>query len=340
MKVLIIGGTRFIGPFVARRLCEMGHEVAVFHRGEQESTVLPEVEHIHSGVGPSDPHDRRRLAEHREQFRRFGPEVVVDMIAFTREDAKALVRTFQGIAPRTVVPSSEDVYRAYGRLHRTEPGPPDQTPLTEDSPLREQLSIHREEYEKRWVEQVVMGEPELAGTVLRLPAVYGPGDHRLYEWTKRMLDGRPAILLEERYAAWRWTYGYVEDVAEAIVLAATQERAAGRIYNVGEAIRPTTLERARAVGRAAGWAGEVLAVPADRLPPHLVRDLDWSQDWVVDSSRIREELGYREVVAYEEGLRRMVDWHRKHPPKEVDPKQFDYGAEDAVLAGLRDAGTE
>ena len=40
MKVLVIGGTNFIGPHVVRQLIERGHEVAVFHRGETKAKLL------------------------------------------------------------------------------------------------------------------------------------------------------------------------------------------------------------------------------------------------------------------------------------------------------------
>ena len=56
----------------------------------------------------------------------------------------------------------------------------------------------------------------------------------------------------------------------------------------------------RATGRAAGWGGEVFVVPRERLPVHLV----------VDSTRIREELGYGEQVSRAEALRRTVAWER------------------------------
>ena len=81
-----------------------------------------------------------------------------------------------------------------------------------------------------------MSEPELPGTILRFPMVYGPCDrqHRTFEYLKRMDDGRPVILLDEGQAEWRWTKGYVENLALAVVLAVTDERAAGRIYHVGE----------------------------------------------------------------------------------------------------------
>jgi nucleoside-diphosphate-sugar epimerase len=181
-----------------------------------------------------------------------------------------------------------------------------------------------------------MGTPDLPGTVLRLPAVYGPGDyqHRLFEYVRRMDDGRPAILLGEGMASWRWTHGYVEDVASAIVLAVTDERAAGRVYNVGEADPLSWAEWVREIGRAAGWDGEVVAVPGDRLPEHLDWGLDTEQHWVADTTRIRQELGYREEIPREEALRRTVEWERAHPPRNADPVSFDYAAEDAALAGM------
>ncbi|MCH8949376.1 MAG: NAD-dependent epimerase/dehydratase family protein, partial [Chloroflexi bacterium] len=75
MRVLVIGGTRFIGPRVVHRLCDMGHDVAVFHRGVTEADLPPRVQHLHG--------DRRELAAHAAAFRTFAPDVVLDMTAFT-----------------------------------------------------------------------------------------------------------------------------------------------------------------------------------------------------------------------------------------------------------------
>jgi len=52
----------------------------------------------------------------------------------------------------------------------------------------------------------------------------------------------------------------------------------------------------------------------------------------VDSSRIRRELGYEERVSLDEALKRTIAWERANPPKEIDPKEFDYAGEDAFLA--------
>ena len=91
-----------------------------------------------------------------------------------------------------------------------------------------------DEYDKIPVERAILGDPDLPGTVLRLPMIYGPGDHlrRFHPVLKRIDDGRRRKLLEEGMAAWRSPRGYVDNVAAALALAAVSGQAAGRVYNV------------------------------------------------------------------------------------------------------------
>jgi nucleoside-diphosphate-sugar epimerase len=247
------------------------------------------------------------------------------------------VEVFRGVAERAVVLSSGDVYRAYGVFHGTEAGPVEPVPLTEDSPLREVLYPYRGlaqspddlayRYDKIPVERAALSDPALPGTVLRLPMVHGPGDphHRLHAYLKRMDDGRP-VLLDEGMAGWRCTRGYVEDVAAAIALAATDPRAGG-VYNVGEEVAHTEADWVRAIGVAAGWKGEVVVMPRGRMPVPGNMDLDL----VTDTTRIRQELGYREEVPRAEALRRTVEWERGNPP---EPSAFDYTEEDRLRREL------
>jgi nucleoside-diphosphate-sugar epimerase len=192
------------------------------------------------------------------------------------------------------------------------------------------------EYDKIPVEQVVMGDPEIRGTILRLPMVYGPGDplHRLHPILKRMDDGRPAILMQEEAAQWRGLRGYVENVAAAIALAATSPQAAGRIYNVAETEFYSDLEWAQHVGGVAGWKGKVIALPKAQTPPHLQIAHNAAQHWTASSVRIRQELGYHEPISLYTALERTIAWERANPPAAVDPKQFDYAAEDAALSAV------
>lgn len=340
MKILVVGGTSgFIGTHVVRQLAAGGHEVTVFHRGQANAELPPSIRHI---LG-----DRRQLSNFANEFKQLAPQVVPDMYLRFEQDALTLMQTFRGMAERIVAVSSQDVYRTYGILWRREYTEPNVPPIGEDAPLRSVLYPYRPlakneddpkyNYDKILVERVVMSDPDLPGTVLRLPAVYGVGDkqHRLFEYLKRMDDGRPFILLEEDEARWRWTHGYVENVADAVALAVADARLANRIYNVGEEDAPMRAEWVESIGRAAGWRGEVLAIPKGELPEHLKSPTGYEHDVIVDTTRIREELGYEEKVTREEALLKTVAWERANPPAEIDPKQFDYFAEDAVIEKLK-----
>jgi nucleoside-diphosphate-sugar epimerase len=275
------------------------------------------------------------VAARAEELRELAPDVVVDMLAFRREDA-ARVKLFRGTATRAVVISSADVYRAFGRIWRTEPGPPDPVPLTEDSPLREQLSPDGLAYDKTGVEQELANSSDVPITILRYPAVHGPNDrlHRVFKYVKRMDDRRPAILLDEAIAAWLWVRGYAENVGHATALAVADERAAGRTYNVADPVAYTEAEWVRAIAAVHGWEGDVIAAAGSLLPEVLRIENDTAQDYAVDSGRIRRELGYTEQVPEEEALRRTIEWERANPPAGPNPNDFDYEAEDRVLAAL------
>lgn len=338
MRILLLGGTRFIGPAVVRRLAAEGHEVIVFHRGQTHADLPKGIQRI---LG-----NRQYLEDFADSMRKLAPEAVIDMLPVTELDARRVAGVFHGHAGRLISISSADVYRAYGRLLRIEPGPPDPVPLTEDSPLREKLYPYRgrmpnlNDYEKILVERVVMGTPDLPGTVLRLPMVYGPrdGQHRLFEHLKRMDDERPAILLDEGNAVWRCSRGYVENVAAAIAHAATDSRAAGRIYNVADATPTATADWVRKIAQLAGWKGEILIVPSSSLPGHLDQGIDPANHLELDPSRIGAELGHIDPVTVDDAIRAAVEWERANPPATVDPARFDYAAEDRAIAAARKAG--
>jgi len=333
MKLLAIGATGFIGRHVVRQLLDAGHDVAVLHRGNTPFTGVTEI-----------LSDRCAIRDLRPRFRDWSPDVAIDMILSSRDQAYATRDALTGIARRIVAISSCDVYRAMAILHRLDPGPPEPVPLTEDAALRTQgqtysaeaLAHARDvfpwldaEYDKVQVERAIASDPRLPATILRLPMVYGPGDpfYRLHPVVKRVQDGRPAILLEETFARWIPCRGYVENVAQAIVLAATHDAAAGRTYNVADPQHYTE----------ADWTARIAPVrilPADRLPAHLRKPLNFEQHLLTGTGRIRAELGYAESVPSNEALRRTVEWERAHPPARINPAEFDYAAEDRALADI------
>lgn len=305
-----------------RELVERGHDVTVFHRGESEPELPFDVRHVTGDVA--------RFDQHLDELCALEPHVVVDMLAFVPEEGRRVL-AFKGVARRGVVVSSADVYRAFGRVHGTEPGWPEPVPLTEDSPLR--AVVIDESYDKVGVERAATSDRDFPVTILRYPAVHGPGDsqHRLYGYVRRMDDDRPAIVLEETHASWRWVRGYAEDVGHALALAVESEQAARHIYNVAAAVAHSEAEWVRSIADVVGWQGRIVTARKEVLPESLRLDADFTQHYDVDSSRIRKEIGYVEVVGERTALERTIAWERANPPADFEP---DYEAEDAVLTAL------
>ena len=317
MRLILIGASGFIGSHVTRLLVKGGHDVIVFHRGK--APPAPGAREI---VG-----DRRELTAHRAEFRALAPDVVVDFILSSGVQARGVMDLLRGFTKRVVAVSSCDVYRACGVLHGTEDGPLQPLPLTESSDLRsnpetygrEALRRAREaypwvddDYDKISVELEIRRYPDLPGTVLRLPMVYGPGDplRRFKSLLTRMAADPNVLILEEKLAAWRSPRGYVENVAAAIALAATSEIASGQVYNVAEPDSCSVLDWATQIAEAIGWPGRLETLPFDRAPADARMAGNFDQHWVVDSSRIRHELGYRESVTRPDALQRTIAWER------------------------------
>jgi len=316
-RVLVLGGTGFVGPYIVRQLLDRGHDVTLFHRGRDDPALTVGARHVHA--------DFARLPEHVAGLMRLEPEVVVDVSPGLGKGGHGVLH-FAGIANRGVVLTSLDVYRAMFVLWGVEPSArPQPMPVSEESELRDGRSPDLTadlEFDNLDVERAVAACPELPVTVLRCPIIYGPGDpqRRLQTYVRRMADGRPAIVLDARLARLRLSRGYVENVAQAAVAAVSNDRAAGRTYNVAEPDALSEAEWVRAIAAELAWNGKVVIAPSDAaLPP---------QDLIADTSRIREELGYAEGISRREGLRRAIEWERSEQRSEAAP---DYTTEDAAL---------
>jgi nucleoside-diphosphate-sugar epimerase len=188
-------------------------------------------------------------------------------------------------------------------------------------------------YDKIPVERAFLGDPDLPGTVLRLPMVHGPGDpyHRLSPYLKRMDDGRLFIVLDEAMARWKCPRGYIEDVASSIARAVVDDRAAGRVYNIAEPVAFSEAEWVSRIAEIVGWTGQVVTAPLGRIP--LPFGCEHGLD--TDPSRFAYELGEIERVDSREALEQTIAWERANPPAAAQGfGLLDYDSEDALLAEM------
>ena len=322
MRVVVLGGTRFIGRAIVEELGAAGHEMLVVHRGNLEPDDMPPVQHLHT--------DRMELGAHRGELAAFGPDAAVDCRALTRADSEIVLDTLPA-GLRLVVISSIDVYRAFGALNQDLETDP--VPLDEDSAVRPTRYPYRglmpgmEHYDKLDVEDLYLAR---GATSVRLPMVYGEHDYQLREdfILRRLRAGRARIPFGA--GTWLACRAYVRDVARGVHLVLESPDAAGHVFNLCEDRTYSMRMWSRMILDAAGSTAELVRVSDDLLPEDLKPTGNMSQHIVASAQKARSTLGWT-TSDPAESLGTSVRWHLANPPPNPDP---DFSADDRALASV------
>ncbi|MEX1317138.1 MAG: NAD-dependent epimerase/dehydratase family protein [Synechococcaceae cyanobacterium] len=225
MKILVMGGTRFVGKPLVELLHAAGHQLTLFTRGR--NPLPAQVEHL---VGDrSTPEGLEPL-----QGRRF--DVIVDSSGRTLADTRAVIERTEAPQHRFVYVSSAGVY-ADSELW----------PLDEDSPT-DPASRHAGKAETEdWLRR-----QGIAFTSFRPTYIVGPGNYNPVEswFFDRIVHGRPVPLPGDGSTITQ--LGHVRDLATAMARCIEVEAAANRIYNCtgrqGVTFRGLVAAAARAAG--------------------------------------------------------------------------------------------
>ncbi len=154
----------------------------------------------------------------------------------------------------------------------------------------------------------------IRATSLRLTNTYGPRmrvkDARqtfLGIWLNQVLSDEPIVVYGDGQQL--RDFNYVDDVIDAMLLAAVDERANGQVYNLGSAELPVSLNDLAQMLIAINAAGEYRRIP---FPPDR-KSIDIG-DYYADFSKIQRELGWTPQVPLAEGLRRSLDYFHRCLP--------------------------
>ncbi len=321
MRVVVLGGTRFIGRAVVEDLAAAGHELLLVHRGMLEPEGMPEALHLHT--------ERADILSHRGELAEYRPDAAIDCRALTRADAETAIAALPADI-RLVVISSVDVYRAFGALNDDRETDP--VPLDEDSPVRPNRYPYRgqmegmDDYDKLDVEEAYLAR---GGTSLRLPMVYGERDYQRREEfiLRRVRAGRMRIPV----GAGRWLAcrGYVRDLARGARLALESSTTAGEVLNLCEDRTFSMGMWSRMILDAAGSDAELVRVPDDLLPDDMKPTGTMTQHIAASARKARAMLGWTTTDPLET-LRATVAWHLANPPAVEDA---DFSADDRALSG-------
>jgi nucleoside-diphosphate-sugar epimerase len=322
MKVLVIGGTRFIGRTLVTTLVRTGHKVTLFHRGRSPSPFGKNVTELFG-----DRHDP-------ESVRRALAGTSFDGVVDVAYDAQhqtgsrevALIAGALGDRrPRYVYVSSVSVYRD-AKMGTREESPRGGPPGT--------YAGAKFEAEERLLEEHRAGRIDL--TMVRPCLVYGPWNplqREAWLWD-RILAGRPVILPDDGSTMFHWVS--VGDVAWALSHGLTDPAASGEAFNVGEA-EPISHEAfVDRLAEVAGREVQKVRVPRARLKElggqasgtrlYFGQSLDFGESFGEDVSKARNMLGFRPTEA-RVGWREAFEWYLR----EGRTKEPDFSFESTVL---------
>src|SRR5664280_3663417 len=251
MKVLVIGGTLFIGKLLVEELLKAGHHVAVLHR-KPKHDFARRVENLMA--------DRNDAEAMREVLsgRRF--DVVFDNVydferGTTAAQVEATVRACGDRISRYIFMSSVAAYGDGLNHKESDPLAPDYHP---DPYVRHKATTERMLFRMH-------AKTRLPVVTFRPPFVYGPGNpfYREQFFWDRLRAGRPIIIPGDGYRLMQFVY--VRDLVDALVAALTEPRAEGEAFNIGDSKPLTQVELVERLAAAANSDPTLVRIPRDAI---------------------------------------------------------------------------
>jgi nucleoside-diphosphate-sugar epimerase len=329
MKVLVIGGTLFIGRLLVEELVKGGHDVAILHR-KPKHDYGRRVENI-----MADRNDAESLRE-ALSGRRF--EVVFDNAydwerGTTAAQVEATVKLAGNRIIRYIFMSSVAAYGDGLNHKESDPLAPDYHP---DPYVRHKATTERLLFRMH-------SQHGLPVVTFRPPFVYGPHNpfyREAFLWD-RLRAGRPVIIPGDGHRLMQ--FAYVHDVVHAMIRAMDEPRAVGEAFNIGDTKPLTQVEVVEKLAKVANTEATIARVPRDVIAQAggSVMEEPYYFGEYFDLAPITMNIGKvtrmlkMKLTPFEVGFKETYKWYVRNHAK-PRPSAFDF--DDKVLA-LAKAGS-
>ncbi len=315
-NILITGGLGFIGSNLACRLVALGAQVTLV------DSLIPEYGGSLFNVEPVKDRVQVNIADVRDEFSMDylvqGRDYVFNLAGQTShldsmqnpyKDLDINCRAQLSIleACRKQNPGVKIVYASTRQIY----GKPDYLPVDERHLLHPTDVNGINKMAGEWYHILYNNVYGIRAVSLRLTNTYGPRmrvkDARqtfLGIWIKKLLSGEPIEVFGDGRQI--RDFNYVDDVIEALLLAAMCDEANGQIYNLGSDETINLRDLAALLVEIDG-RGEYCLVP---FPPNR-KTIDIG-DYYADYRLVQGKLGWRPKVNLREGLKRTLDFYQQY----------------------------
>jgi nucleoside-diphosphate-sugar epimerase len=320
LKVLVTGGSGFVGSHVAERLQAGGHELRLLLRASSKLDYLQDVEFERVD---GDIRDASSLPAALE-----GVEAVVHCAGITSARTYAEYEAINARGTADLVHAARDagVQRFLFASSLAAQGP---SPDGHPQPPEPSLPVSSYGRTKLAAEYAVRAERQrLNVSILRLPVVYGPRDRGLLPFYVMAKFGvLPLYGNGDHQISWIHAW----DAADAMALALEKSEKSGSVYTVNDGAPHTWRELAAALGDAFGSNLRLLEVPhalynaaaigADLIAGITKKPLPLTAEkvvemkqryWIGDNATIREQLGWEPRIDYRDGIAVTLAWYREN----------------------------
>jgi nucleoside-diphosphate-sugar epimerase len=311
MRILIMGGTRFIGVYLTKALVEQGHEVVLFNRGKKVAPVEG-IQQIHG--------DRQNIEQLKEKLGDEQFDVIYDNNGRELSDTKPLVELFRDRIKQFVYVSSAGVYLKS-----------DQMPHVEGDAVDPQ-SRHKGKFET----EAYLAESGIPWTGIRPVYIYGPQNYNPLEawFFDRIVRDR--VIPIPGNGLHLTQFGHVHDLASAMVAVLDNPQAIGQIYNISGDRYVTFDGLAKAAAIAAGKSAEDL-----KIVHYNPKDFDFGkkkafplrpQHFFTDIHKAKTELNWQPEYDLVSGLK--DSFNRDYLLSNQQETDVDFSTDEQILSAL------
>lgn len=322
MRVLVTGGSGFLGSWVAQRLSERGEDVRALVRKSSDASFLRSLPRVELAYGSVEDADAVKKAVS-------GVDAIVHCAGLVkaRSEREFFTTNVQGTKNLLDAARGSNLKRFVHVSSLEAVGPSaDGGPVPED----QEKPVTAYGRSKLEAEKVALRtKDELPITILRPAAIYGPRDREILEAFRAVKNGL-AARVGGGYAKGSFVYG--ADCADVCIVAIDKDVASGSAYfvedgagaidqrqvfdDIAEALGKKFVIRAtlpvgllKAVAHGVQAYGKLRDKPVMLTPEKAAMLL---QHFVCSAERTRRELGWEPKVPWREGVVLTARWYREH----------------------------
>jgi nucleoside-diphosphate-sugar epimerase len=312
MRILIMGGTRFIGVYLTKILVEKGYQVVLFNRGNKPVPVEG-VEQIQG--------DRKDTAQLKAKLANESFDAIFDNNGREVSDTQPLAEIFKGKVKHFVYVSSAGVYQKS-----------DQMPHIEGDSV-DPNSRHKGKFET----ETYLQEQGLPFTSIRPVYIYGPQNYNPLEawFFDRIVRDRPVPIPGNGMHMTQ--LGHCQDLANAMAAVLGNSQAIGQIYNISDSRYVTFDGLARACAVAAGKSPDAI-----KIVHYDPKQFDFGkrkafpmrvQHFFADIHKAMQELNWQPEFDLVSGLKDSLE--NDYLANDRDKSEVDFSLDDQILQAVQ-----